>query len=137
MSIKVLILVLVLVVAIATEVKGLWPGRRIGKSVDLEKEIYPDAASLPSANKFYDKWQQLRDAAIESIEKRKKKLKFPGDCNSSKLQNFAKRCGLYVVSGGNHILVYDGSRLITTIPHSVKENGTCRNIINILNGRCT
>lgn len=106
--------------------------------VELDEEIYPEYDSrLLSDEKFYDKWQPLKAAVSKSREKRAlKKLKYPGDCKSSKLQNFAKKCGLTVVPGGSHIKVCDGNRQITVIPHSVKSNYTCNNIINILNGRC-
>lgn len=106
--------------------------------VEVGEEIYPEHDSqLLDDKEFHDKWQPLGTVVSKSREKRAlKKLKFPGDCNSAKLQNFARKCGLCILPGGSHIKVCDGDKQLTVIPHSVKANGTCRNIINILNGRC-
>jgi len=45
---------------------------------------------------------------------------------------------LQVSDGGDHWLVKDPetNQLVTVIPHTVKQNGTCRSIIKTLNERC-
>ncbi len=66
----------------------------------------------------------------------KPSLSYPGDCKSSKLKKAAKKNGCSVKAGGEHWLVYKNGKMITTIPHTVKENNTCRAIINTLNKEC-
>ena len=82
--------------------------------------------SLSEAEKLFNSRQKR---ALRSLQ-------FPGDCKAKTLINFAKKCGLKVEAGGSHWKVYNGTTLLTTIPHKVKPNGTGRNIINTLNDRC-
>ena len=63
-------------------------------------------------------------------------LSYPGDCKASKLTKAAKKNGCSVEAGGEHWKVYKNGNVITTIPHSVKENNTCRAIIKTLNKEC-
>ncbi|KAH3874540.1 hypothetical protein DPMN_037785 [Dreissena polymorpha] len=76
---------------------------------------------------------------VAVIEAAKGKLKYPGSCKTTKLVKFAEKCGCLVTPGANHLLVKDPKTgvTLTVIPHTTKENPTCQNIINILNGRCT
>lgn len=63
-------------------------------------------------------------------------LRYPGDCDSKKLRKAAEKGRCRVETGGEHFRVFKGSTLITTIPHTVKENGTCRAIIKAINDNC-
>jgi hypothetical protein len=63
-------------------------------------------------------------------------LKYPGDCDSKTLRRAAEKGSCKVESGGEHLRVFKNGKLITTIPHSVKENGTCRSIIKAINSNC-
>ena len=63
-------------------------------------------------------------------------LSYPGDCTNAKLERAAKKNGCSLSAGGNHWKVMKGGNMITTIPYSVKANGTCRSIITILNNQC-
>ena len=100
--------------------------------VALEASIFEDE-DLPEAEKVANTWQNLAVKRNVPLEK----LQYPKKCNSQTLRNFATKCGLDVRKGGKHWKVYDGKQFLTPIPHSVKENPTCQNIINVLNGRCT
>ena len=89
----------------------------------------PNDEDIPEDEELYD---------TKILNKRRlKELKFPGDCKAKTLVGFAKKCGLTVEAGGKHWVVKDGKEFVTTIPHSVKPNGTCKSIIKTLNGRCT
>jgi len=63
-------------------------------------------------------------------------LSYPNDCKSQKLRKAASKNGCSVVSGSDHLKVFKDGKMITTIPHSVKQNNTCRSIIRILNKEC-
>ena len=63
-------------------------------------------------------------------------LKYPADCKEKKLRDAAKKGGCTIQSGGNHDTVKKGNEVVTQIPHSVKDNGTCRGIIKDLNTHC-
>lgn len=63
-------------------------------------------------------------------------LSYPGDCDRKTLIRYAENCGLTIKEGGKHTKVYNGSRLVTTIPRTVKPNGTCRSIIRDLLNEC-
>jgi hypothetical protein len=63
-------------------------------------------------------------------------LSYPGDCKNSVLERAAKKNGCTLESGGNHSTVKKNGTVITQIPYSVKENGTCRDIIKKLNDNC-
>ncbi|KAH3875734.1 hypothetical protein DPMN_039010 [Dreissena polymorpha] len=67
-----------------------------------------------------------------------KGLKYPGDCKSKILRSYAEKCGLKVSPGAEHFVVKDPktNTQVTQIPHTVKENPTCRSIIRKLNARC-
>jgi hypothetical protein len=74
---------------------------------------------------------------FEAVAAGRTSLKYPGDCSSSKLRSFAKSCGITCKAGGSHYICVDSNgKSLTTIPHSVKQNGTCRSIIKALNSRC-
>ena len=63
-------------------------------------------------------------------------LSYPGDCKNSVLERAAKKNGCTLEAGGNHSTVKKNSSVVTQIPHSVKENNTCRDIIKKLNDNC-
>jgi hypothetical protein len=63
-------------------------------------------------------------------------LKYPGDCDSKTLRKEAEKGGCTVEAGGEHWKVYKSGSLVTTIPHTVKENNTCRSIIKEINDNC-
>ncbi|HYO73984.1 MAG TPA: hypothetical protein VEU33_48740 [Archangium sp.] len=63
-------------------------------------------------------------------------LSFPGDGKSSTLQRAASKNGCSTHSGSNHLTVKKDGKVITQIPHTVKPNGTCREIIKVLNAQC-
>jgi hypothetical protein len=63
-------------------------------------------------------------------------LSYPGDCKNGTLERAAKKNGCSLESGGNHWTVKKGGAVVTQIPYSVKENGTCREIIKALNAEC-
>ncbi len=63
-------------------------------------------------------------------------LNYPEDCDSKTLRREAEKGGCTVQAGGSHWKVYKDENLITTIPHSVKENNTCRAIIRAVNKHC-
>ncbi|HLO04126.1 MAG TPA: hypothetical protein VK191_13530 [Symbiobacteriaceae bacterium] len=52
----------------------------------------------------------------------------PFSAGEKALQTFARQVGLTVESGGKHMLVKDGGKIITLIPHSIKEN-TAKHVI--------
>ena len=64
-------------------------------------------------------------------------LIYPGDCKNSTLEKAAKKNGCSLVDGGKHWKVMKDAKMITTIPYSVKDNGTCREIIKVLNSECS
>ena len=99
------------------------------EDVALEASIFKDK-DLSEAEEVASTWKNL------SVKRGLSALKFPSDCKSDTLRSFAKKCGLDVQPGGSHWKVYDGEKLVTVIPHSVKQNGTCKSIINALNNRC-
>ena len=86
---------------------------------------------LPEAKKPSNWWKYI------AIRKVRHPLKSPRDCKTKKLRNFAKKCGLKVVPGGKHWMVYGRKTLLTIIPHKLKGKGTCIAIIKKLNRRCT
>ena len=89
----------------------------------------PNDEDIPEDEELYD---------TKILNKRRlKQLKFPGDCKAKTLEGFAKKCGLTVKEGGSHKVVKDGKKSVTTIPRTVKENGTCKSIIKALNSHCT
>lgn len=63
-------------------------------------------------------------------------LSYPDDCDSKTLRKEAEKGGCTVEAGGAHWKVYKDDTLITTIPHTVKENNTCRAIIKAINKYC-
>jgi hypothetical protein len=63
-------------------------------------------------------------------------LSYPDDCDSKTLRKEAQKSGCTIEAGGSHWKVYKDDNLITTIPHTVKENGTCRAIIKAINTNC-
>jgi hypothetical protein len=75
--------------------------------------------------------------AVQPAKPKKPGLSYPQSCNYDTLVRYAQRCGLTIVQGGNHAIVKraDGTT-VTTIPRSVKANGTCRSIINALVNEC-
>ncbi|WP_052731169.1 eCIS core domain-containing protein [Spirosoma radiotolerans] len=66
----------------------------------------------------------------------KGKLSYPSDCKRNTLINAANKGGCSTKEGGSHTIVYKNDQQITTIPRSIKENGTCRSIIKALNDNC-
>ena len=84
---------------------------------------------LPEAEKVFNSLKYMESGKVL------RPLLFPGDCKAETLKNFVETCGLKVVPGGKHWKVLDW-KLLTTIPHRVKANGTCWNIIKKLNGHC-
>ena len=88
----------------------------------------PNDEDIPEDEELYD---------TKILNKRRlSELKFPGDCKAKTLVGFAKKCGLTVEAGGSHWVVKDGKEYVTTIPHTVKSNYTCKSIITVLNDRC-
>ena len=63
-------------------------------------------------------------------------LKYPGDCDSKTMRKAAEKGGCKVESGGEHFKVTKNGTTVTVIPHTVKENGTCRSIIKEINDKC-
>lgn len=63
-------------------------------------------------------------------------LSYPGDCKNNILERAAQKNGCTLESGGNHSTVKKNGTVITQIPNSVKDNGTCRDIIKKLNDNC-
>lgn len=63
-------------------------------------------------------------------------LSYPADCKAKKLRSAAKKNGCTLQKDGGHMKVFKGGSVITLIPHTVKEGGTCRGIINTLNKEC-
>jgi hypothetical protein len=67
-------------------------------------------------------------------------LTYPGDCNSATLRSAASKNGCAVNAGNKkqkHLTVTKDGKFITSIPHSVKANGTCRSIIKAINDNCS
>lgn len=65
-------------------------------------------------------------------------LTYPGSCNAGELSDAAKASGCTVDPDGGHMKVYDkNGNVVTLIPHSVKDNGTCRAIIKALQAGCS
>ena len=90
-----------------------------------------DDKDIPEAEKLSDTKEYMLSKRMISL------LDYPSDCNRKKLTNFATGIGLKVRPGSKHYKVFDGPQLLTTIPHSVKSNPTCKSIIYILNNRAT
>lgn len=63
-------------------------------------------------------------------------LSYPSDCKDSTLRRAANRGGCSTQEGSNHLKVFKDRKMITTIPYGIKENNTCRGIIQILNDQC-
>jgi hypothetical protein len=63
-------------------------------------------------------------------------LSYPGDCKNNVLERAAQRNGCTLEQGGNHGTVKKNGAVVTQIPRSVKDNGTCREIIKALNEKC-
>lgn len=66
-----------------------------------------------------------------------KDLSYPKDCKSATLLKAAGKGGCSAESGKKkHIPVFKNGKLVTSIPHSVKDNQTCKSIIDALNKEC-
>ena len=89
-----------------------------------------DDEDIPEAEKLSDTKEYMLSKRMIAL------LDYPSDCNSRTLRRFAETCGLTVTAGGKHLKVYDGAALLTTIPHTVKSNYTCKSIIDTLNAHC-
>lgn len=63
-------------------------------------------------------------------------LNYPGDCDSAKLRRAASKNGCSVENGAKHHKVKKGSQVLTLIPNTVKANGTCREIIKVIEKNC-
>lgn len=63
-------------------------------------------------------------------------LNYPGDCDSAKLRRAASKNGCSVENGAKHHKVKKGSKVLTLIPNTVKPNGTCREIIKVIEKNC-
>lgn len=63
-------------------------------------------------------------------------LSYPGDCKNKSLRKVAKKNGCSLKKDGGHMKVFKNGQVITLIPHSVHEGGTCRGIIKIINKEC-
>jgi hypothetical protein len=63
-------------------------------------------------------------------------LRYPADCKSSTLRRAANKNGCTFVSGTKHHKVMKNGQQVTLIPNDVKQNGTCRGIIDALNTHC-
>jgi len=75
-------------------------------------------------------------SGISMISAQAANLSYPNDCKAKKLRKAASKNGCSVVPGSDHLKVFKDGKMITTIPHSVKQNNTCRSIISILNKEC-
>ncbi|KAH3874536.1 uncharacterized protein LOC127869241 [Dreissena polymorpha] len=97
-----------------------------------------NARVLQEKKDLYDLHKGLVENGQYDLYEDISKLKYPSDCQRQKLRTYAENCGLIIENGRNHLKVRDPETgaIITDIPHKVKGNGTCRDIINILNGRC-
>jgi len=93
------------------------------------------AAGLVAAGVIVLASSQSGDRA-EPLVKPKKQPRFPGGCDRETLISFAKKCGMDVQPGGNHYNVFKNGQKITQIPHTVKENGTCKAIIDTIAANC-
>ncbi len=66
-------------------------------------------------------------------------LSFPGDCNAATLRSAGSKNGCTVINGSKgtkHHVVMKAGKQVTLIPDTVKQNSTCRTIINRLIGGC-
>lgn len=74
--------------------------------------------------------------AADDVTAQKSKLSYPADCKRGTLMGAASKGGCSTREGGSHTVVYKNDKQVTTIPRSIKENGTCRSIIKALNENC-
>jgi hypothetical protein len=63
-------------------------------------------------------------------------LSYPSDCKAATLRSAGSKNGCTVVNGAKHHKVMKNGKQVTLIPNTVKQNGTCRSIINELNAGC-
>ncbi|XXF80181.1 hypothetical protein P2318_10635 [Myxococcaceae bacterium GXIMD 01537] len=63
-------------------------------------------------------------------------LNYPGDCDSAKLRRAASKNGCSVENGAKHHKVKKGGKVLTLIPNTVKPNGTCREVIKVIEKNC-
>lgn len=63
-------------------------------------------------------------------------LSYPGDCDSAKLRRAASKNGCSVENGAKHHKVTKSGKVLTLIPNTVKQNGTCREIIKVIEKNC-
>jgi len=63
-------------------------------------------------------------------------LKYPKDCNAATLRAAASKGGCSVENGAKHHKVMKDGAVLTLIPNTVKQNGTCRSIITKINASC-
>ena len=90
------------------------------KAATNNKVLYPIVKSIGAAgNKFYIKLAKIANKARYA----------KGKQGSELLQSLAKKAGFEVKNGGKHILVYNGKKLVTQIPHSARGNFTNKGIM--------
>ncbi|WAQ93684.1 hypothetical protein MAR_006155 [Mya arenaria] len=64
-------------------------------------------------------------------------LKYPDDCKHSNLIDAANQGGCKAKAVKNQDTSVYKEKFVTSIPHSVKSNPTCKSIINELNAQCS
>src|SRR5215813_3667241 len=118
---------------------------RADADADIEDEVWGGLLAAGDENiakvvaNFFLDWEsrpESQASTTAAITAKEDKLNYPGDCKRKKLISAANKDGCSTKEGGKHTIVNKNGNQITTIPHDVKENQTCRSIIKVLNDEC-